>query len=96
MKLYQSGSSVLGVPFYVMEKVTGWVPSDFPPYHVAGPLFEAPVAERQRLWWNAVETLARIHTLDWRSRSFEFFHVPPPGQAFAFERIASLEYVTNL
>jgi len=79
---------VLGTPFYVMEKVDGWVPSDFPPYHVAGPLFEASEAEREQVWWNAVDTIARIHAVDWRSAGLGVLGVPGPGSEFMQRQIA--------
>jgi aminoglycoside phosphotransferase (APT) family kinase protein len=84
----ETDPAVLGAPFYVMEKVEGWVPSDFPPYHIAGPLFEASEAERARVWWNAVDTLAGIHTLDWRQAGLAFLGVPGEGRAFMQRQIA--------
>jgi len=81
-------AAVLGAPFYVMEKVEGWVPSDFPPYHVAGPLFEAGEPERERIWWNAVDTLASIHTLDWQKAGLSFLGVPGAGTDFMQRQIA--------
>lgn len=84
----EADASVLGLPFYVMEKVDGWVPSDFPPYHVAGPLFEASEVDRARVWWNAVDTMARIHTLDWHAAGLGFLGVPQPGQDFMRSQIA--------
>lgn len=95
----EQDAAVLGAPFYVMEKVEGWVPSDFPPYHVSGPLFEAPVAERQRLWWNAVETLARIHTLDWRAAGLDFLAEPGVsdlGRDFMPRQVALYDAVNAL
>lgn len=80
--------SVIGRPFFVMEQVQGWVPGDFPPYHVAGPLFEAPDAERQRIWWDAVDTLGRIHTMDWRAAGLDFLGVPAAGKDFMSNQIA--------
>lgn len=60
----EEDASVIGLPFYIMEKVDGWVPGDFPPYHVAGPLFDATEADRARIWWNAIDTMARVHSVD--------------------------------
>ena len=64
----EEDESVLGVPFYIVERVPGWVPGDFPPFHIAGPLFEATAEEKTRIWWNAVDTIANIHTLDWERK----------------------------
>jgi aminoglycoside phosphotransferase (APT) family kinase protein len=92
----EEDARILGAPFYVMEKVQGWVPSDFPPYHVAGPLFEAPVSERQGLWWSAVETLAHIHTLDWRKAGLGFLSDPGDGREFMPKQIALYDAVHAL
>lgn len=85
--------AVLGSPFYVMEKVDGWVPSDFPPYHVAGPLFEAGEPERERVWWNAVDTLAKIHTLDWRAAGLGFLGEPGTGTDFMLRQVTWYDQV---
>ena len=58
---FESDESVLGSPFWVMSRIHGEAPSDFPPYNQQGFLVEASPAERERLWCNAVETLAAIH-----------------------------------
>jgi aminoglycoside phosphotransferase (APT) family kinase protein len=54
----------LGVPFFVMTRVEGRVPSDNPPYVFLGWLFDATAAERAALTRNTVEVLARIHAID--------------------------------
>jgi aminoglycoside phosphotransferase (APT) family kinase protein len=64
---YEGDPAVLGAPFYVMERVAGRIPSDTPPYHAGGWLAEIEPGSRARLWWSGIETLARIHRLDWRS-----------------------------
>ena len=92
----EEDANVLGEPFYVMDKVQGWVPSDFPPYHVAGPLFEASVADRQQLWWNAVEAIAHIHTLDWRAAGLSFLGEPGDGSDFIPSQIALYDAVHAL
>lgn len=76
----EEDSAVLGLPFYVMERVDGWVPGDFPPYHVEGPLVEATEAERAETWLGAVEAMAKIHMLDWRAAGLEFLGVPTGNQ----------------
>lgn len=83
--------SVIGLPFYIMEQVDGWVPSDFPPYHVAGPLFEASEADRLRVWHDAVETMAKIHTLDWKQAGMAFLNPPTHGKDFIERQIAYYE-----
>jgi aminoglycoside phosphotransferase (APT) family kinase protein len=77
---YEPDPSVLDAPFYVMGHVEGRIPSDNPPYHTGGWLSEAPPAEREALWWSAVETLAAIHRLDWHAVGFGFLEPPGDGR----------------
>ncbi len=84
----EDDASVIGLPFYIMEKVEGWVPGDFPPYHVAGPLFDASRADRARIWWDAIDTLARIHMVDWQQAGLAFLGVPGGGKDFMERQIA--------
>lgn len=84
--------SVLGAPFYIMERVDGWVPSDFPPYHTAGPLFEASESDRASIWLDAVDTLAKIHTVDWQAAGLDFLGVPK-GKGYIEKQIAYYDEV---
>jgi len=81
VRWFEPDASVLGAPFYVMERVEGRIPSDNPPYHVGGWLAEAPERERTALWWSAVETLAAIHRLDWRAAGFGFLEDPDDARS---------------
>jgi len=69
---------LLGGTFYVMDYVEGEVPSDNPPYPVAGFVKEASPAQRARLWWNGLEQLAAIHGLDWEQAGMGFLDWPDP------------------
>jgi aminoglycoside phosphotransferase (APT) family kinase protein len=71
--------AVLGSAFYVMDAVDGDVPSEVPSYHVFGWVHDALPERRTRIWWNGLETLARIHALDWRGLGLGF--LLPPGSA---------------
>ncbi|WP_214413732.1 phosphotransferase family protein [Sphaerisporangium fuscum] len=51
----------LGSPFFVMERVSGDVPPDVPPYTFEGWLLDASPADRARLQERTVELLARLH-----------------------------------
>jgi aminoglycoside phosphotransferase (APT) family kinase protein len=70
---------ILGSPFYVMDAIAGEVPSEVPNYHAFGFCFDATPAARARIWWSGVETLARIHALDWERLGLGFLGVPPSG-----------------
>lgn len=68
--------TIIGKPFFVMHKVPGWIPSDFPPYHQAGPLFEMSLEEQERIWWAGLETVVAIHELDLKSSGLSLLGVP--------------------
>ena len=78
--LEEDDTSVFGAPFYIMRQVEGRVPSDNPPYHAAGWLTEASPEERAAIWWGSIESMARIHTLDYRATGFEFLEGLMPGR----------------
>lgn len=62
----EEDESILGAPFYVMDKVDGRIPGDNPAYHAAGWVTEIDPTERAALWWDGLDVLARIHQLDWQ------------------------------
>ncbi|HYC21220.1 MAG TPA: phosphotransferase family protein [Candidatus Bathyarchaeia archaeon] len=82
---FEASADVLGQPFYVMEKVSGQVPSDNPPYAVVGWLAEASPVDQAELWRRSIGVLARIHQLDWRALGFDFLDRPQFG-ATGFEQ----------
>lgn len=57
---YEPGPSVVGVPFYAMSRLQGWVPVSNPPYNAAGRLFDATPAQRHRAWTSAMTQLCAI------------------------------------
>jgi aminoglycoside phosphotransferase (APT) family kinase protein len=69
-----------GGAFYVMDAVDGDVPSEVPSYHVFGWVHDAQLERRTRIWWNGLETLARIHALDWRALGLGFLGEPASGR----------------
>lgn len=79
MRWFEDGDDVLGASFYVMDRIEGVVPQDYPPYHVAGFCTEMTPADRAALWWDGVDKLARIHRLDWRQLGFGFLERPDLG-----------------
>jgi len=77
--VFEADASVLGTPFYVMEKIPGEIPSEVPPYHAFGWCLDASPERRARLWWSGIETLARIHALDWKALGLSSLGAPGPG-----------------
>ncbi len=79
VRWYEDDASVLGQPFYVMDRVDGVIPSDHPPFTSGGWLFDAPPEDQGRLARNALDVLAEIHRLDWRALGFELLARPDYG-----------------
>ncbi len=79
MRWYEDDASVLGQPFYVMDRVDGVIPPDHPPFTVGGWLFDATPAEQGALARSALAVLTELHTLDWRALGFEFLARPEYG-----------------
>ncbi len=76
MRWLEEDPDVLGVPFCVMDRVDGRVPTDNPPYHTGGWLPELAPAERTALWWSGFEAMVRVHRLDWRNLDLTFLAKP--------------------
>ena len=79
MRWLEENPRPLGAPFYVMEQVTGRVPSDNPPYHVAGWVPELSPDERAALWWSGLDAMARVHRLDCRALGLDGLAQPVRG-----------------
>jgi aminoglycoside phosphotransferase (APT) family kinase protein len=85
---YEEDTSLLGGPFFVMEKVEGEVPN---PWSRAGKQFYAEAAKRGQLPKSFVEALASLHNLDWRAAGLDFLGVPGSGKDFVLREIAKWE-----
>ena len=75
----ENDETILGSQFYVMGKLEGVVPPEYPPYHSFGVFFNATPEQRAKMWWGTLESIARIHKLDWKSLGFSFLGVPKAG-----------------
>jgi aminoglycoside phosphotransferase (APT) family kinase protein len=74
------GEETLGAPFYLMERLEGWVPSDSPPMHVAGRIAEdLSPAEREAVWWSGLDAMARVHRVDPLALGLGFLDEPERG-----------------
>ncbi len=85
---YEEDPSLLGGPFFVMEKVEGEVPN---PWSRAGKQYYAEAAGRGKLPRSFVEALAALHNLDWRGAGLDFIGVPGAGKDFVLREIAKWE-----
>ncbi len=77
----EMSQDVLGVPFYIMDRIEGRIPSDNPPMHDEGWIAEdLSESEREALWWSGIEAMGRVHRLDWRTLGFDFLIQPERGE----------------
>jgi aminoglycoside phosphotransferase (APT) family kinase protein len=80
MREHDWSDATLGAPFYLMEFLDGWVPSDNPPLHAAGRIAEELTpAEREQVWWSGVEAMCRVHEADPLTHGLEFLDEPARG-----------------
>ncbi len=82
---FERDPEILGAQFLVMEKVPGVCPS---PWGRDGRAFYRDAAAKGRLPSSFTETLATLHTIDWRAAGLDFLGVPDPGTGFAKREIA--------
>jgi aminoglycoside phosphotransferase (APT) family kinase protein/putative sterol carrier protein len=75
----EEDASVIGQPFFLMERLEGEVPQDFPGYHISGMFYEATPALRARMWWGSLEAVVKIHKLDWKRLGLGFLGEPKGG-----------------
>jgi aminoglycoside phosphotransferase (APT) family kinase protein len=81
VRWYEPDASVLGVEFYLMDRINGNVPSDNPPMHEEGWIAdELSETERATVWWNGFEAMCKVHRLDWKALGFDFMLEPERGE----------------
>lgn len=68
--------AVIGAPFFLMEKLEGDVPQDYPSYHGSGMYFDATPDQRTKMWWGALEAMVKVHKLDWKKLKLGFLGEP--------------------
>src|SRR5258706_1696463 len=81
----------LGSPFFVMERVSGRVPPDMPPYVFGSWVTEASEIERAALERGSVGVLAKLHAIDVSGPDAAFLDRPKHGvtpldQHLAYQR----------
>src|SRR5262249_10537925 len=60
---HETDAEWLGSPFLLMRRIDGIVPSDIPPYTMAGWLYDAAPEDQRKLERESVRVLARLHDL---------------------------------
>jgi aminoglycoside phosphotransferase (APT) family kinase protein len=81
VRWYETDSSYLGAPFFVMGHIDGRVPQDNPPYTLQGWLLEESTPEQRRtLVESGLRALASIHAVDWRTLGLDVLSKPQYGR----------------
>ena len=83
--------SILGETFYIMEFLDGKVPSDSPPYHSNGFVFEASEDDRGQMWKNGIEQMAKLHQLDYQKAGLGFLAWPDKNKSAIEQHLAYYE-----
>ncbi|MCB0996925.1 MAG: phosphotransferase family protein [Acidimicrobiales bacterium] len=77
---YEPTQDILGQPFFVMGFVDGVIPADTPRYSESGFLVdEATPEERRRMVLSGMETMAKLHALDWREVGLDWLDASGTG-----------------
>lgn len=78
---YESDTSFIGQPFFVMGFTEGRVPSDTPRYSEEGFLVdEATPEDRRRMVTTGLEAMGRIHNIDWRTADLDWLDTSGTGE----------------
>ncbi len=64
VRWYETDTSVLGAPFFVMGFVDGLIPEDNPPYTMGGWLKDSSPEVQEKVFWGAIDTIAEVSALD--------------------------------
>lgn len=69
--LAEADGAILGAPFFLMDRVDGRVPPDFPSYQAQGWFAETlSPAEREQAWWNGIREMEKLHRIGWQRFGF--------------------------
>lgn len=63
-------SDRLGAPMFLMDRLHGRVPPDFPSYHTCGWFSELSPAQRAVSWDESIRQMHRLHQADWTAFPF--------------------------
>jgi aminoglycoside phosphotransferase (APT) family kinase protein len=81
--------SLLGAPFFVMDRVDGQIPPDVLPYTFGDNwLFDATPEQQQRLQATTVDAIAALHAIDDAPGRFAFLERDEPGGSHLRRHVA--------
>ena len=80
MRWAEPDPSVLaGRTFFVMDRLTGDVAGDAPPYTVEGYVMDMDPASRRAWHTTGIRAMARVHEVDWRGLGLDYLDQPHHG-----------------
>ena len=82
---FEKDPTILGAPFFVMEKKVGRVPVSVPPYSKTGWVVDATLAQRRRFWESGVRQLAAIQSTPLSELGFLRGQIPGAEQGLEQE-----------
>jgi len=85
---YEADASILGVPFYFMERLEGLIPSDMPPYHMDGWMVQATPEQRAHVWNLGIDAMAALHNTDSNTLDFDYLKRPADGKTGLDQQLA--------
>lgn len=91
VRYYEPSPEPIGEEFYVMDFALGQIPPDNPGYQFDGWVKDLEPTKQNELLNSSLETMARIHRVDWPARDMSFLDRPQYGdnsldQEFGFWR----------
>ena len=89
----ETDASVLGKPFYIMERLQGRYMADNPPYQMEGWLTQQTPEICGGIWRNAIKQMAAVNRLDWQPLGFADLW---DSEKFATPLEQQLDYYENL
>ena len=84
----EADTSVLGQPFFVMDRLFGKVAGDAPPYTVEGWFMDLSPAQRRVVHTNSVRALTQVNRVDWRAAGFDYLDKTHHGPLGPKQRIS--------
>jgi aminoglycoside phosphotransferase (APT) family kinase protein len=68
----ETDPEVLGAPFMIMDRVSGQIAADDPPFTTVGWITELTPSQRATVYDNGLQVLADIHAVDWKRLGLGF------------------------
>jgi aminoglycoside phosphotransferase (APT) family kinase protein len=91
LKWFEHDDSVLGHPFYAMERVDGEAPPDNLPYTIDGFVVEASAADQERLYRSSIRALGDLHAIDVDAAGLRFLDRQEDGPTGLDQQLAYYE-----